>query len=478
MRILQINREDCVGGAGRVAWNLFQGYRARGHASWMAVHQKTDNDPDIYQIPFIETRHPWTDFCQQYSRRFLRWDRFHPGWGAKKIHELFSWLSVFPDPQARKRNPAWEYFDFPETRRILDLPPEKSDLLHCHNLHGDYFDLTLLPWLSHQVPLALTLHDAWLLSGHCAHSFDCERWKIGCGQCPDLTIYPALKRDGTDYNWRRKRDIYRQSRLYVAAPSRWLMDKVEGSMLMEGAVQTRVIPNGVDLDVFQPGDKAAARRSLGIPPQARVLLFAANSISDNQWKDWPTLRQAVALASEALPSEQVIFLGVGEEGPVNRIGRAEARFVPFLAEPGAVARYYQAADLYLHAAKADTFPNTIIESLACGTPVVATRVGGIPEQVISARVDEGATIGSADALDPRKATGAITPPKDPDSMAKALCRLLGNSAALALMSANASRDARERFGLERQIQAYLDWYANIIEDCRSQSTGSAIQNSG
>jgi hypothetical protein len=53
----------------------------------------------------------------------------------------------------------------------------------------------------------LTLHDAWLLSGHCAHSFDCQRWKTGCGECPDLDVYPASPRDATACNWRRKREI-------------------------------------------------------------------------------------------------------------------------------------------------------------------------------------------------------------------------------------------------------------------------------
>src|SRR5439155_11546406 len=122
--------------------------------------------------------------------------------------------------------------------------PQRPDLVHCHNLHAKYFDLRVLPWLSRQVPVVLTLHDAWMLSGLCCHSFDCERWRTGCGQCPHLTLYPTIYPgipDATHLNWKRKRKIYRRSRLYVATPSRWLMQKVKQSILAPAVIEARVI---------------------------------------------------------------------------------------------------------------------------------------------------------------------------------------------------------------------------------------------
>ena len=96
---------------------------------------------------------------------------------------------------------------------MLDALPAPPDIIECHNLHGGYFDLRALPWLSRQAATVLVLHDAWLLSGHCAHSFDCDKWQTGCGACPDLSIEPALRRDGTAHNWTVKQGVYAQSRV-------------------------------------------------------------------------------------------------------------------------------------------------------------------------------------------------------------------------------------------------------------------------
>ena len=219
--------------------------------------------------------------------------------------------------------------------RIPDITPEFPDVLHCHNLHGSYFDLRALPRLSHKLPVLLTLHDTWLLSGHCAYSFDCERWKTGCGRCPDLTIYPAIKRDATAYNWQRKREIYAKSQLYIATPSRWLMAKFEQSMLAPAVLEARIIPNGVDLSVFHPADKQTSREILAIPQEAKVLLFTANGIQRNPFKDYETVQDAVGLVAERLQGQRVLFLALGEAAPVRRIGEAEVRFVAYESDPKA-----------------------------------------------------------------------------------------------------------------------------------------------
>lgn len=462
MRIVQISTSDRAGGAEKVAWNLFQAYRQHGLPSWLAVGYKRSDDPDVLLVPNGHYR--------------TKWARILPAVGnilspligrIRGAGRLRSWLRLVGQPRRLLEiRRGHEDFHFLGTWQLLDLPPERPHIVHCHNLHGNYFDLRVLPWLSQQVPTILTLHDAWLLSGHCAHSFDCERWKRGCGHCPDLMIYPAICRDATAYNWQRKREIYAKCCLYVATPSRWLMNKVEQSMLAPAIVEARVIPNGVDLSIFHPADRQAVRAALGFPRDTKILLFAANSIRGNAWKDYETIRTAVALIAERLPEWNVLFMALGEDAPAEQIGRAQVRFIPYQKDPEVVARYYQAADIYLHAAKveADTFPTVILEALACGTPVVATDVGGIAEQVKRLR---SATcelrVSDLNGYGPEEATGMLGPPGDIGAMAEAVVTILTNEALQMRMGENAARDAHLRFDLDQQVDKYLSWYAELMK---------------
>jgi glycosyltransferase involved in cell wall biosynthesis len=355
-----------------------------------------------------------------------------------------------------------EDFAFPGTRHLLDMFGEVPDLVHCHNLHGGYFDLRQLPSLSRRRPVVVTLHDAWLLSGHCAHSLGCPRWRTGCGSCPDLTIPPAVPADATGENWRRKRDIFASTRLYVATPCRWLMDRVEASILRPAVREARVIPHGIDLDVFGPGRKDAARERLGLPADATVLLVCGDRVRTNPWKDFATAREAVARAANELgASRRLVLVALGQGAPEERAGRAELRFVPHVSEASVVADYYRAADLYVHPARADTFPNTVLEALACGTPVVATAVGGIPEQV-DAMAGTGWAAGTRPAGADRP-TGALVEPGDVDALSSALVRLVGDRALRNELAHNAARAAATRFDFGRQARDYLEWYAHILE---------------
>jgi glycosyltransferase involved in cell wall biosynthesis len=470
MRILQISTIDKAGGAEAIAWQLFQGYRRYGHNSRLAVGLKRSNDHGVLTIPNDFYRNRLAKGCIAVGALVSPLvDKVR---GAAKLHRL---LQVIGEPQ--RLLDLWqgkEDFDFSATWRLLDLLPERPDIIHCHNLHGaclpsgGYFDLRALPRLSHEIPVVVTLHDAWLLSGHCSHSFDCERWKTGCGHCPDLTIYPPVRRDSTAYNWRRKKNIYAKSQLYVATPCQWLMEKMEQSMLASAVVEARVISNGVDLSVFHPADKRVVRAALGIPQGAKVLLFTANGIRRNIWKDYQRMRTAAALVGERLTGQGVLFLALGEDAPSERIGQTEVYFVPYQQDPEVVARYYQAADVYLHAARADTFPNTVLEALACGTPVVATAVGGIPEQVRS--LNHSAAVRHEPLHEPDKATGVLVSPGDAGGMAESVVTLLSRDHLCYQIAENAAKDAQQRFDLSRQCDAYLAWYDNILT--RWQTTQS------
>jgi glycosyltransferase involved in cell wall biosynthesis len=438
--ICQINRFDHGGGSEVVAWNLLHAYRALGHDACLVVGRKLSRDPNVWLFPHERTVNPWRRF---WWRRHWRWlDRGQVDRRSWKLSRLAHRLAA-PASIGTK----WlghEDFSYPGVWRLFQLFSRPPQIVHAHNLHGDYFDLRALPWLSHEVPLVLTLHDAWLLSGHCTHSLECERWKIGCGQCPDLSLPAPILRDGSAYNWRRKRDIFARSKLFVSAPSRWLMRKIEQSMLAPGIEEARVIPNGTDLRTFCPGSQADSRTRLGLPAGARILLFAAQDPQRNVWKDFETLRQALAGLGGPSRSEQLLLLSLGDSSAPMRVGRHEIRFVPFQTSAPAVADYYRAADVYVHAAKADTFPNAVIEAQACGCPVIGTSVGGIPEQV-----EPGVT-------------GFLVSAGDVSELSNRIGDLLLDSALRHRMGQAGAARAAQLYDLRRQVDTYLNWYEDIL----------------
>ncbi len=337
-----------------------------------------------------------------------------------------------------------EDFRFPRSHALLRLAAS-ADVLQLHNLHGGYFDLELLPELTSRLPTVATLHDEWLYTGHCAYTLDSDRWTTGCGRCPHLDSYPRLLVDGTAGNWRRKRALLGRSRLHVVAPSRWLLGRAERSILAAAAVSARVIPNGVDLEVFRPGSKEAARGRLGIASDARVLVFAAQGARSNPYKDFATLREAVARLGSA-PGVAIAAFALGEAAPDERLGRVTLRSVASVA-PAAVADHLRAADLYVLPTRADNHPLTVLEALACGCPVVASRVGGIPEQLTDA-------------------TGVLVRPGDAGDLAAAVESLLADPGRRAAMGLAAAADARARFSLDRQVDSYVELYHEIARPAR------------
>ena len=408
LSILQVNSSDAGGGAEAVALALHRAYRARGLDASFAVGCARTGEEGV--IPIGSAR----------SRR------------SRALRDPRVALDL-----ARGR----EDFRFPASHGVLDLPHRAPEIVHLHNLHGAYFDLRVLPALSAQVPAVATLHDPWLLTGHCAHPFDCDGWTRGCGHCPYLATYPALRRDGTAANLERKRQLYSQATLSVVTPSAWLMEMVDHSILAPAASLRRVIPNGVDLAVFAPGDHEDARATLDLPREAHVLVFAAPGARTNPFKDFATLEAALTLLG-ASDGPDVIAITLGEAGDEVRLGRVMLRSLPFTGREE-VATYLRAADLYVHATLADNHPLAVLEALASGVPVVASRVGGIREQI-------------------REETGVLVDPGEAEALARAIVDLLDDPERRGRMGEAAAADARVRFDLERQVEAYLDLYRELM----------------
>jgi glycosyltransferase involved in cell wall biosynthesis len=183
----------------------------------------------------------------------------------------------------------------------------------------------------------------------------------------------------------------------------------------------------------------------------------------------------VQLIAERLPQRRLFLLALGGEGVSQSIGNAELRFLPYEPDRTLVAAYYRAADVYLHAANADTFPTTVLEALAAGRPVVATAVGGIEEQIRSLAGAPGACAGASEG--PETATGVLVAPRDADGMAAAAASLLVDDELRVRLGRNAAADAAARFDVERQLEVTIGWYRDCTTDWLAWQEASRMHRS-
>ncbi len=202
--------------------------------------------------------------------------------------------------------------------------------------------------------------------------------------------------------------------------------------------------------MFRLGDRVAARRRLGVEDVELVLVFAGHGIRTSDFKDYATFDAALTRLGSSEGGRITAFaLGSDGERTLER-GRMTVREVRLLPHTG-VVEYLRAADLYLHAARAETFPLTILEALACGVPVVASAVGGVPEQITPQ-------------------TGILVVPGDPDALAAAVSMLEDDPERRTRMGFAAARCAEEHYSLQRQSTAFLDWFAELVEPGRTEQT--------
>ena len=436
MNILHVNTTNSGGGAARIMASMCAGLKTRGHDASELIGWGENTG----------------DCTSKMGGSLSEYDRLVAlVWGQieKRIPgawKMRSKVRVVTHPVRTALNELGvEDFCYPASRQLLKLAPWRPDLVNLHNLHGGYFDLRALSDLSRRVPTVLTLHDAWLLSGHCAHSVSCDRWLTGCGHCPALGIYVPIKRDASSFNWRRKERIYKKSSLAVVTPCKWLMGKVERSMLAPAVKMSEVIHNGVDVKTFKPGNRLAVRDELGLAENEFVMLAISPGGKSNPWKNSKLILEAVEVVAKRGRAKNPVLLLVGGDIRREQIGGLRVESVGYQSSMLALVKYYQAADVYIHAAKADTFPTTILESMACGIPVVAVAVDGIPEQV-----QDGVT-------------GILITPGSVNDLAETIESFSVNPARRREMGVAAERDVSARFTDEIMCSKYLVFYENWKE---------------
>jgi len=325
------------------------------------------------------------------------------------------------------------------TKRLEDyIHKEKFDLIHLHNLHGYYLDLDFIKFLGRlDIPVVWTLHDGWSITGRCAYWFDCEKWKAGCGNCPDLSSYPKSFIDSTSFVWKKKKNYFSSGwNPVIVCPSHWLADRVKESYLKE--YQVKVIPNAVDVEIFKPKNKSILRKKYRIPIGKKVILCLAADLDDE--------RKGVKYFFKSLKyitANNWMVVTVGKVIDCDKIKDVdiEIKQMGYIKDRNDISDIYNLADVFCISSLDDNFPTTVLEAMACGIPVVGFDVGGIPEQVT-------------------EDCGFMVKSKDIKALGKAMERLLANDE----MRRNFGENCRKRVLQDYSIKKFTDDYIGLYND--------------
>ena len=314
------------------------------------------------------------------------------------------------------------------------------DVIHLHNLHGSYINLPLLFRYikKHRIPVVWTLHDCWAFTAICSHfsMAGCERWRFGCGKCPQKKRYASAPADLSPLVWRAKRAWFTGlPRAVIVTPSHWLETLAKDSFL--GGYPVRRIPNGIDPEVFRETD-SDFRRKHGLEGKKIVLGVAFD------WSEAKGLDVFLELARRLPESCRIVLVGTAPETarrlPENVLA------IPRTKDRRELAEIYTAADVFVNPTREEVLGLVNLEALACGTPVVTFDTGGSPECV-------------------GPGCGTVVPRDDVDAMEREIRRIC-------TQSPYAKEDCRAwalEFDQRRCLRTYISLYRELAEEKKDGS---------
>ncbi len=252
---------------------------------------------------------------------------------------------------------------------------EIPDIVHLHLVHR-WLDL---PFFLNSIPqktrIVWSLHDLHSLTGGCTHAAGCRAYEAHCGTCPNLKSPSA--RDQSFVEFQHKKNLYRARKITFVANSRWTQQMALRSALAPHGSNIPIVPLGVDANQFQPIDKLVAKQALQIPKYKFVIGFGCSDLRDSN-KGMPILLGALRTI-DVSQEPYFLYFGSGsiEGGEVSIPSKGLGR----LHSPELQALFYSACDLFVVPSQIETFCLTALESMACATPVLAFRTGGLPDLI-------------------------------------------------------------------------------------------------
>lgn len=383
-------------------------------------------------------------FVMEGDQRDPKLKVFSPNTGIQcRFARFIRKLLLYPSQRHMSFSKRHGHDGFISTRSIYGTEPleylQDADIVNLHWINR-FIDLpSFFRTIPERIPVVWTMHDMNPFTGGCYYDEECGRFRTGCHACPQLAKYsltnPARR------IWNHKKRLYRRippRRICLVGPCRWIASQAMESGLTSHW-RTRVIPYGIDTDEFAPRDKAFARSVLGIPQHSKVLLFLVGGS--------PRRKGLYALAriAEALADDPRMVIAT--MGPVVAILPANIAHANLgvATNPRLLSLVYSATDAFLMLSQQDNLPNTVLEAMACGTPVAAFSVGGVPDMVQHGY------------------NGLLCPHGDADGLAALLKQHFNDPACFRQMGANARQRIEQEFSLRLQAQRYTDLYHELLD---------------
>ena len=413
MRVVHLNKSE-FGGAAIAAQRIHAGLREQGiDSQFGALHSVADDESSIALTGrWRRMLDPLAQYIEQWPVKM---------WG--KGDTLFS-PGLLPSRMDRRINALG------------------ADIVHLHWITNAFLPLGALGRIS--APVVWTLHDTWAFTGGCHYPGDCRQYTINCAKCPCIcsTIGQLFARWSTV----EKKNGYSRIKPVVVTPSKNFQYNV-GQSIFTKDLKCRHIPNAIDCSVFFPLDKDMARQILGIPQDGHVVAFGAVRAASDPRKGYDLLRDAMSILKRK-SSDRINTLVFGASKTIEENAAFETYCLGTLHDDISLRLAYSAADVFVCPSREENLPNTVMESLACGTPVAAFSVGGIPDMV-----EHGVN-------------GCLATPHDPEELAQEIAFVLEDPERRARMGAEARKVVEERYAAPVIARQYMALYEEVLEQIR------------